>query len=160
MPQSRKRVLFICTGNSCRSQMGEALLRHIASDKFEAVSAGTRPAGFVHPLALRTLESMGVSTEGLESKHFEELAECPIDIAITVRDNASAECPSWFRSGLRVHWGLPDPSFHTGSEDERTTFCREIAERLKSKITRLAALPLGTMSPSSLEQELLKLVDV
>ena len=137
---SRITVLFVCTGNSCRSQMAEALLRHEAGDRFEALSAGTRPAGVVQPIALSTLEGMGVSTEGLYSKHVDEVLNRPINIAITVCDNASAECPTQLPADFKVHWGVPDPTFHPGTDEERMAFCLEIAERLRKKMTELAAL--------------------
>ena len=137
---SRITVLFVCTGNSCRSQMAEALLRHEAGDRFEALSAGTRPAGVVQPIALATLEEMGVSTEGLYSKHVDEVMDRPINIAITVCDNASAECPALLPADFKVHWGVPDPTFHPGTDEERMVFCREVAERLRRKITELTAL--------------------
>ncbi len=120
--------------------MAEALLRHEAGDRFEALSAGTRPAGVVQPIALATLEELGVSTAGLHSKHLDEVADRPINIAITVCDNASAECPTQLPAALKVHWGLPDPTFHPGTDEERLAFCHEVAERLRSKMVKLAAL--------------------
>ncbi len=136
----RITVLFVCTGNSCRSQMAEALLRHEAGDRFEALSAGTRPAGVVQPIALSALEELGVSTQGLYSKHIDEVLDRPINIAITVCDNASAECPAQLPADFRVHWGLPDPTFHQGTDEERMAFCLEIAGRLRQKMTELAAM--------------------
>lgn len=149
-----KTVLFICTGNACRSQMAEALLRDVAGDRFCVLSAGTRPAGFVHPLALQTLQAMGVSTEGLESKPVEQIADRPIDIAITVCDNASAECPTWLRSGVQAHWALPDPSFHPGTEAEREEFCRQVGQRILKKVQALAALPIERLAPEELRARL------
>ncbi len=157
MPERKRTVLFICTGNSCRSQMAEAILRHVAGEKFEVLSGGTRPAGVVQPIAIRALERMGVSTEGLESKHLDRFADCPVNIAITVCDNASAECPSWLGADIKVHWGLPDPTFHPGSEDEREAFCTEIAERIRAKVTRLAQMRLEECSREDLIDELSKL---
>ncbi len=157
MPERKRTVLFICTGNSCRSQMAEAILRHVAGDQFEALSGGTRPAGVVQPIALHALESMGVSTEGLESKHLDRFADHPVNIAITVCDNASAECPSWLGADIKVHWGLPDPTFHPGSDDEREAFCTEIAERIRAKVTQLAELRFEECSREELIDELSKL---
>ncbi len=154
MPERKRTVLFICTGNSCRSQMAEAILRHVAGDKFEALSGGTRPAGVVQTIALRTLERMGVSTDGLESKHLDRFADYPVNIAITVCDNASAECPSWLGADIKVHWGLPDPTFHPGSEDEGEDFCTEIAERIRAKVTRLANMRLEECSREELVDKL------
>ncbi len=115
-------------------------MRHHANEKFEALSAGTRPAGLVQPIALQTLEDMGVSTEGLRSKHIEEFADRPVNIAVTVCDNASAECPPWLGADLQVHWGLPDPTFHEGTDEERLTVCKDVAQRLEAKVFRLAKL--------------------
>ena len=154
MPERKRTVLFICTGNSCRSQMAEAILRHVAGDKFEALSGGTRPAGVVQPIAIRALERMGVPTDGLESKHLDQFADYPVNIAITVCDNASAECPSWLAADIKVHWGLPDPTFHAGDEDEREGFCTEIAERIRSKVTRLANMRFEEYSREELVDEL------
>ena len=154
MPERKRTVLFICTGNSCRSQMAEAILRHVAGDKFEAVSGGTRPAGVVQPIAIRTLEKMGVPTDGLESKHLDQFADYPVNIAITVCDNASAECPSWLGADIKVHWGLPDPTFHPGSEEEREAFCTEVAERIRAKVIRLANLRLDQYSREELLDKL------
>ena len=154
MPQQKRTVLFICTGNSCRSQMAEAILRHVAGDKFEALSGGTRPAGVVQPIAIRALERMGVPTDGLESKHLDQFADHPVNIAITVCDNASAECPAWLGADIKVHWALPDPTFHPGSEEERDAFCTEIAERIQDKVTRLADMRLEEYSRDELIDKL------
>ena len=160
MPERKRTVLFICTGNSCRSQMAEAILRHVADDKFEALSGGTRPAGVVQPVAIRTLEKMGVSTDGLESKHLDHFADRPVNIAITVCDNASAECPSWLGADIKVHWGLPDPTFHTGIEEEREAFCTEIAERILKKVTRLATIRFDQYSKAKLSEILNSLAEL
>ena len=120
--------------------MAEALLRHEAGERFEALSAGTRPAGVVQPLALATLEELGVSTDGLHSKHLDEVADRPINIAITVCDNASAECPAQLPADFKVHWGMPDPTFHPGTDEERRAFCLQVAQRLREKIIQLSAL--------------------
>ena len=156
----RKTVLFICTGNACRSQMAEALLRHTAGEKFEALSAGTRPAGFVHPLALKTLESMGVPTDGLVSKHVEDLTDRPINIAITVCDNASAECPPSLAADIQAHWALPDPSFLAGTEEERLDFCGSVAERILKKIKGLSKLRFEEHSKEQLSLILKQLADI
>ena len=160
MPERKRTVLFICTGNSCRSQMAEAILRHVAGDKFEALSGGTRPAGVVQPIAIRTLERMAVPTDGLESKHLDQFADYNVNLAITLCDNASAECPSWLGADIKVHWGLPDPTFHLGSEDEREAFCTEIAERILKKVTRLATIRFDQCSKEELRDILNSLADL
>jgi len=140
--------------------MAEAILRHVAGDKFEALSGGTRPAGVVQPIAIRALERMGVPTDSLESKHLDQFADHPVNIAITVCDNASAECPSWLAADIKVHWGLPDPTFHRGSEEEREAFCTEIAERILKKVTRLAAIRFEQCSKAKLCEILNALADL
>ncbi|MCH8878493.1 MAG: arsenate reductase ArsC [Planctomycetes bacterium] len=160
MPERKRTVLFICTGNSCRSQMAEAILRHVAGDKFEALSGGTHPAGVVQPIAIRALEKMGVPTDGLESKHLDQFADYPVNIAITVCDNASAECPSWLAADIKVHWGLPDPTFHAGDEDEREAFCTEIAERILKRVTRLVTIRFDQFSKAKLSEILNSLADL
>jgi arsenate reductase len=134
--------------------MAEAILRHIGGDRFEALSAGSRPAGFVHPLALKTIETFGMSTEGLESKHWSMYADRPIDICLTVCDNASAECPIWPGPTVQVHWGLPDPAYFEGEEAERIAFADEIGNRIKSRLQALVRLPLSDMAPERLRDRL------
>ncbi len=100
---------------------------------------------------------MGVPTDGLESKPLDRFAEHPVNIAVTVCDNASAECPSWLGADIKVHWGLPDPTFHAGTEEEREAFCTEIAQRIRAKVTQLANLRLEECSREELIDELSKL---
>lgn len=140
--------------------MAEAILRHVAGDKFEALSGGTHPAGVVQPIAIRALEKMGVPTDGLESKHLDQFADYPVNIAITVCDNASAECPSWLAADIKVHWGLPDPTFHAGDEDEREAFCTEIAERILKRVTRLVTIRFDQFSKAKLSEILNSLADL
>ena len=137
----KRTVLFLCTGNSCRSQMAEALLRDMAGERFEAVSAGSQPAGYVHPLAIEALRRMNISTEGARSKSWDEFADQPVDVVITVCDQAAAlECPAWSGAPISAHWSLPDPAFHPGSEEERIAFAMAVANRLRAKIRGLIAV--------------------
>jgi arsenate reductase (thioredoxin) len=138
----KNRVLFICTGNACRSQMAEALLRHLAGGRFEALSAGSDAAGFVHPIALEALTQLGIDAEGLRSKSWHEFADREVDAVITLCDNAaSTPCPIWPGDPLRAHWPLPDPSFHPGTPGERLEFAVSVAEQLRRKILAMIALP-------------------
>lgn len=140
----RTSVLFLCTGNSCRSQMAEALLRHKGGEEFEALSAGSHPAGFVHELALGALEALGVSTDNLYSKSWDEFAHREVDIVITVCDQAAAQpCPTWPGHPLQAHWPLPDPSFHPGTDQERDAFALRVAKRLDAKLDGLLAMSRG-----------------
>jgi len=148
-------VLFICTGNACRSQMAEALLRHIGGERFNARSAGVEPAGYVHPVALETMRRMNVPTDGLYSKSWDQFADDPHDIIITVCDYAAIQpCPSWPGRPATAHWGLPDPSFHPGSEEDRLNAALGIAQRLRRWIEQLTALPLDELTADQLRKEL------
>lgn len=139
--KSRVHVLFLCTANSCRSQMAEALLRHLGGDRFEAFSAGSHPSGFIHPLAIESMRRLGVLMEGQTSKGWDEFSTMPLDAVITVCDSAAKEiCPVWPGIPLCVHWSLPDPVQHPGSEFERLQFAQRVAERLRMKIQGMADL--------------------
>jgi protein-tyrosine-phosphatase len=137
----KTRVLFLCTGNSCRSQMAEAILRQIGGDRFEALSAGSRPAGFIHPLALGALAALQVPVGDPVSKSWVEFADKPVEVVVTVCDATAAEvCPVFPGAALRAHWSLPDPVFHPGTDEERAAFAIAVAQRLRAKIEGLVAL--------------------
>ena len=106
---SKRKVLFLCTGNSCRSQMAEAIVNARFSDEWQAVSAGTQPAGYVHPKALEALREIGIQHQG-RSKRAEEFREAEFDLVVTVCDSAAEECPLWLGKGRRVHRSFPDPA--------------------------------------------------
>jgi arsenate reductase len=151
----QKTVLFLCTGNACRSQMAEAMLRHVGGDRFTAHSAGSAPAGFVHPLALAALDQLGISNDSLESKGWDQFRDTRIDVAITLCDSAAQQpCPTFPGRGIRAHWPLPDPSFYPGSPDEQFEFCMVVARRLLLKIECLATLDFDRLSPADLQREL------
>lgn len=138
---SKRKILFLCTGNSCRSQLAEALLRHIADERFESLSAGSHPADYIHPLAIGALERMGVSYEDQRSKSWDDFAAVPIDVVITVCDRAAGlPCPTFGGAPLRVNWSLPDPVDFAGTDEERTAFALRIAQRLRVKIEALVSL--------------------
>ena len=113
----KHKVLFLCTGNSRRSQMAEAIVNAQLKDEWEAVSAGTKPAGYVHPNALRALREIGIEHAG-RSKHVDEFRAVPFDLVVTVCDSAAEECLIWLGQGKRVHLGFPDPAKAVGSETE------------------------------------------
>ena len=124
-----KRVLFVCSGNSARSQMAEALLRHFAGDQFEVYSAGTRPAD-VDPRTLAALEGFGLEAGGLESKSVERFADQPFDFVISLCDKAHRECRHWPGSGVVMAWDFPDPK--TSNEPKAFARClHEISERIR-----------------------------
>jgi len=136
------RVLFVCTGNSARSLMAEALLRHLGGPRFEASSAGTDPRG-VNPLTVRALEAAGIATDGLRSKSVFEYLDDRFDYVVTVCDRARESCPVFPGAHESLHWDFDDPADATGSEEERlAVFERvmaEIAGRLRVFIAALVA---------------------
>lgn len=131
----RRTVLFLCTGNSCRSQMAEALVNHYYGDTWRAGSAGTEPAGYVHPKAVQVLAEIGIEHDG-ESKHADVFRQIPLDLVVTVCDDAAASCPVWLGRGKRVHLGFPDPAIAVGNDEEITAVFRavrdDMAQRLKA----------------------------
>jgi len=134
---SKKRVLFLCTGNSARSQMAEGLVNHLLEDSWEACSAGTQPSGYVHPLAVRAMAELGIDISTQRSKSADEFREVEFDVVITVCDNAARNCPFWLGSGRVTHKGFPDPAAATGSEEERLAVFRQVRDSLRQEIFAL-----------------------
>ena len=114
-----KNVLFLCTGNSCRSQMAEAIVNARLGEAWHAVSAGTKPAGYVHPKALAALAEIGIQHTG-RSKRADEFREVDFDLVVTVCDSAAEECPIWLGKGKKVHHSFPDPALTDDMNDFRT----------------------------------------
>jgi arsenate reductase (thioredoxin) len=131
-----KRVLFLCTGNSCRSQMAEAVVNARMRESWEAFSAGTKPAGYVHPLALTALREIGIEHKG-RSKLADEFRGQPFDLVVTVCDSAAEECPVWLGQGRRVHLGFVDPALASGTEDEVREAFRRVRDEIAEKIPEL-----------------------
>jgi arsenate reductase (thioredoxin) len=129
----KSRVLFLCTHNSARSQMAEGLLRHLAGDRFEAMSAGTE-ATHVRPLAVRAMEEIGVDISGQGSKTLERYLGEPFDYVITVCDDANEVCPFFPGAESRHHWSFEDPSRAEGSAEERLAVFRTVRDRIRSRI--------------------------
>jgi arsenate reductase len=152
------RVLFLCTGNSARSILCEATLDHLGRPRFRAQSAGSRPAGRVHPQALKQLAGAGVPVGGLRSKHWDEFTgdgAPPFDLVITVCDAAAQEpCPVLFGDFVRAHWGLPDPAAVQGGAAEITRAFARVHDVIVARIGALIALPVETMSDAELAQAL------
>jgi len=141
----KRKVLFLCTGNSCRSQMAEAILRHLGQDRFEALSAGSMPAGFVHPLANEAMSRLNIPMTEQTSKSWNEFAAVRLDAVITLCDAVAEEtCPTWPGEPLTVLWSTPDPAYHFGTDDERLEFAASVAERLRLKIQGLVDLNWST----------------
>lgn len=128
-----KRVLFLCTGNSCRSQMAEGWLRHLAGDRFEAASAGTKPAG-LHPDAVLVMREAGVDISGQYSRNVSEFLQQQFDFVITVCDSAREACPYFPGAAQRLHWGFADPAAATGTHEERLAIFRRVRDQIASRI--------------------------
>ncbi len=137
MGSEKKRILFLCTGNAARSQMAEALARLDYGDLVEPVSAGSRPAGFVHPLAVHAIAELGVSIEQAESKHAEDFSAEKLDLVVTVCDSAAADCPAWPGARHIVNWSIADPSFVRGTDEERIEAFRTTRDELRRRIDGL-----------------------
>ena len=149
------KVLFMCTHNSCRSILSEALFNHLAPEGVEAVSSGSFPSGRVNQRALQTLEAVGISTVGLSSKASDAFEGSPPDIVITVCDRAAGEaCPIFFGPALKAHWGLADPSEAKGTESEITAAFDVTLDKIRERVVTFLALPLQTMSADELKAEL------
>lgn len=149
------KVLFMCTHNSCRSILSEALFNHMAPEGMQAVSSGSHPKGTVNAQALKTLEAAGISTEGLYSKASDEFESSPPDIVITVCDRAAGEaCPVFFGPSIKVHWGLADPSEVTGSEDEVNAAFNRTLDKIRTRIQALLELPFDSLSHEDFKKEL------
>jgi arsenate reductase len=131
-----RQVLFLCTGNSCRSHLAEAIVNARLSDDWSAVSAGTQPAGYVHPKALQALAEIGIQHQG-RSKSVDEFRDVPFDLVVTVCDSAAEECPVWLGPGKRVHLGFPDPAKATGTDEEVLAVFRAVRDDISVKIPDL-----------------------
>ena len=126
-----KRVLFLCTGNSCRSQMAEAIVNARMGDEWQAVSAGTKPAGYIHPKALDALAEIGIKHEG-RSKRADEFQGVDFDLVVTVCDSAAEECPIWLGKGKKIHHSFPDPAVTDDMNDFRSV--RDDIERVVTEL--------------------------
>ena len=133
---NKKRVLFLCTGNSARSQMAEGLVNHFLADEWEAYSAGTAPTGYVHPLAIAAMAELGIDISAQRSKSVDEFRGVAFDVVITVCDNAAQNCPLWLGTGQVKHMGFPDPAVATGGEAERLAVFRQVRDDLRQAIFR------------------------
>ena len=127
----KRKVLFLCTGNSCRSQMAEAIVNARLGDMWDAVSAGTKPTGYVHPKALAALTEIGIQHEG-RSKRADEFRDVDFDLVVTVCDSAAEECPVWLGKGKRTHHSFPDPALTDNMDD-----FRKVRDDIELEITQL-----------------------
>lgn len=151
-------VLILCTSNSARSILGEAVFNHEGGGKFVAYSAGSKPAGQPNPFAIDLLRREGIDTAFARSKSWDEFAlpDAPkMDFVITVCDNAAAEeCPYWPGAPVSAHWGLPDPAAVTGSDAEKALAFADTYRALTRRVQAFAALPIATLDALSLKKEL------
>jgi protein-tyrosine-phosphatase len=149
-------VLFLCTGNSARSVIAEAILNKMGAGKFRAYSAGSQPKGQVHPETLRLLRGLGYNTSGFRSKSWVEFLGAPqFDFVFTVCDNAAAEaCPIWPGQPVTAHWGVPDPAAATGTPAEIALAFKDAYRMLNERIAVFCALPLATLDALALERKL------
>jgi protein-tyrosine-phosphatase len=158
MPERPLNVLFLCTGNSARSIIAEALLNRLGRGRFRAYSAGSQPKGAVHPQTIKLLNDLGYDTADLRSKSWAEFvrADAPqLDFIFTVCDNAAAEtCPVWPGHPATAHWGIPDPAAAQGSPAEVETAFKEAAARLSRRIAALLALPIDRLGTEALQVRL------
>lgn len=137
--RSRKKVIFVCTGNSCRSQMAEAIVNARMGSTWEATSAGTQPADQVHPLAIEVLKETGIEHEG-RTKTVDEFFSCDLDLVVTVCDTAAEKCPIWLGKGKRAHIGFPDPAKETGNGEHIKSIFRQVRDDIAQKIPELLNL--------------------
>lgn len=156
--QGRYNVLFLCTGNSARSIMAEAIMNHKGRPNFTAYSAGSHPTGSVNPQALKMLETARLPTVGLRSKPWDEFAKpgAPeLHFVFTVCDNAAKEiCPIWPGQPMTAHWGVPDPALVVGSGEQIERAFRDTYSILERRISLLLCLPLGSLDKLAIQREI------
>lgn len=132
-------VLILCTGNSCRSHLAEGILRAAAGGLFEVASAGSNPAGYVHPLAIRVMQEIGIDISSHRSKHLSEFLDRPVQTVITVCGRADQVCPAFPGQVNRYHWGFDDPAHATGSEEEQLAVFRRVRDEIRLVFEAYAA---------------------
>jgi arsenate reductase len=151
-------VLFLCTGNSARSILAEAIINQAGKGKFRGFSAGSHPKGQVHPIALDVLQHLGFPTEGLRSKSWDEFAApnpLRLDFVFTVCDNAAGEvCPYWPGQPMTAHWGIPDPAAVEGSDTDKSMAFREAFRSMETRIKLFLSLPLASIDRMRLKERL------
>jgi len=138
MSNRKPLVLILCTGNSCRSHLAEGILRQAAGDLVEVASAGSKPAGYVHPLAIRALGEIGINISAHTSKHLNEFTARPVETVITVCGNADQACPVFPGQMNRHHWPFDDPAHATGSEEEKMAVFRRVRDEIRRVFTAYA----------------------
>jgi len=132
-------VLILCTGNSCRSHLAEGILRAASGDTFQVASAGSKPAGYVHPLAIKAMQEIGIDISGHHSKYLGEFLQVPVETVITVCGNADQACPMFPGQVNRYHWGFDDPAHATGTEEEQLAVFRRVRDEIRRVFEAYAA---------------------
>lgn len=138
MSDSKPTILVLCTGNSCRSHLGEGLLRAAAGDLFNVVSAGSKPAGYVHPMAIAAMKEIGIDISAHTSKHMNEFIDSRIETVITVCGNADQACPIFPGQVNRHHWPFEDPAHATGTDEEKMETFRRVRNEIRRVFTAYA----------------------
>lgn len=136
---SKPLILILCTGNSCRSHLAEGILEHCAGDLFDVQSAGSKPAGYVHPLAIEVMREIGIDISNHTSKHMNAFLDRQVNTVITVCGNADQACPMFPGQVSRYHWGFDDPAHATGSEEEIRNVFRRVRDQIKLVFEAYAA---------------------
>ena len=158
MTDTMHNVLFICTGNSARSIIAEALMNHLGGKRFRGYSAGSHPKGVVHPLALEALNHYRLPTDNFRSKNWDEFATegaPPLDFVITVCDNAAGEmCPVWPGQPMTAHWGMPDPAAVEGTDAVKQKAFLDTVMAMKRRIELMLALPMPSLDRLAIQREM------
>lgn len=158
MTSQRYNVLFLCTGNSARSILAEAILNSTAGDRFRAFSAGSHPGGQVNPFAIRLLQSLDYPVDTLRSKSWDEFAgpDAPdMDFIITVCDNAAGEvCPVWPGHPVSAHWGFEDPAAATGTDEQKREVFDKVFRQISTRIKLFTSLPVATLDRTAIQHEM------
>lgn len=137
-------VLVLCTGNSCRSHLAEGILRAASKGRFRVASAGSKPAGYVHPLAIQVMKEMGIDISSHHSKHLNEFLNQPVETVITVCGNADQACPMFPGQVNRYHWGFDDPAHASGTDEEKLAVFRRVRDEIRRVFEAYAAGRLDT----------------
>lgn len=161
MQQKTFNVLFLCTGNSARSIMAEALLNTMGKGRFRVFSAGSQPGGTVHPFAVEQVKATGYPLDNLRSKSWDEYAapDAPkMDFIITVCDNAAGEvCPVWPGQPVSAHWGFEDPAAAIGSDDEKRAVFVKVFRQIMARVNIFVSLPIDMLEKNAIQRELKKI---
>lgn len=139
MNSTKPTILILCTGNSCRSHLAEGILRAAAGDMLNVQSAGSKPAGYVHPLAIQVMKEIGIDISAHHSKHMNDFLSQPVETVVTVCGNADQACPMFPGQLNRHHWGFEDPAHAVGSEEEKLVVFRKVRDQIKLVFEAYAA---------------------